>query len=464
MPRHLARHVFAVLLGASSLADAQSAVPTIRELLKVDSGWVFGVAEPASGRFLVYAADAQLKVYNRQTKKTSTIASKVFNGTGNPSISRSGNRVVFAADDETGKKVHIWAVDLDTLTGTPTSEPRRVSIVPAVMASISSDGRWIALSANDDNVRNINSGKRLLVMPSEGGEARVLDSALRVMTPRWTPDGKSIFYIRGRGNGPALARIRVSGGPPDSLALATTVVGVSPDGKNVAYAVDVNGSQRSFKVATVDGRTVAQFSINGDDVHPYAWAASGGATLVGFRQVSPATLKTVSLSDGRVEAFPVTEQYPSAVRFAPDGSRLGILTKVDGRDQIVVYDLKTKARKVLRSDAIPQRSSWQWSPDGTRIAFTNLNDNNTSQIFVVQADGSHRRALTIGDVNADPAWSPDGRQLAYDVFEIDSIPQRPLRIFRVNADGSDARAITLDRTTELSSFSSSWSPAWKPTP
>jgi TolB protein len=78
-----------------------------------------------------------------------------------------------------------------------------------------------------------------------------------------------------------------------------------------------------------------------------------------------------------------------------------------------------------------------WSPDGSKIAFyssvTGIN-----QIYVVNADGTGRAQLTssTGDNGLTfPTWSPDGSKIVY---------QNDLngKLYRMNADGSDATAIS----------------------
>ena len=54
-----------------------------------------------------------------------------------------------------------------------------------------------------------------------------------------------------------------------------------------------------------------------------------------------------------------------------------------------------------------------WSPDGRKIAFVSDRDGN-SEIYVMNADGSGQRRLTRNPAyDADPAWSPDGRTIAF---------------------------------------------------
>ncbi|MDX2163723.1 MAG: hypothetical protein SF162_20570 [bacterium] len=54
-----------------------------------------------------------------------------------------------------------------------------------------------------------------------------------------------------------------------------------------------------------------------------------------------------------------------------------------------------------------------WSPDGSQIAFVR-DENNTSYLYVMNADGSNERPVTqVPFLYYAPAWSPDGNQIAY---------------------------------------------------
>ena len=59
-------------------------------------------------------------------------------------------------------------------------------------------------------------------------------------------------------------------------------------------------------------------------------------------------------------------------------------------------------------------SSPAWSPDGRRIAFDSTRDGNF-EIYVMNADGSGVTRLTNNDAwDWYPDWSPDGRRIAFD--------------------------------------------------
>ena len=90
----------------------------------------------------------------------------------------------------------------------------------------------------------------------------------------------------------------------------------------------------------------------------------------------------------------------------------------------------------------------QVSPDASRVAYSlgraNRDvDRGTSQIFLSDLDGSHRRQLTsAGDRNREPRWSPDSRSLA---FVSDRIPgYSGLFLIPTDAPG-EARELTRHR-------------------
>ena len=74
-----------------------------------------------------------------------------------------------------------------------------------------------------------------------------------------------------------------------------------------------------------------------------------------------------------------------------------------------------------------------WHLDGTHIAFSA-----EFEIYVMEADGSNKTRLTFDrQKNEEPAWSPDGRQIAFS-----SMVDGNRNIHAMNADGTNQIRIT----------------------
>ncbi|MFZ4856038.1 MAG: TolB family protein [Desulfuromonadaceae bacterium] len=69
-------------------------------------------------------------------------------------------------------------------------------------------------------------------------------------------------------------------------------------------------------------------------------------------------------------------------------------------------------------NSFPQASYPAWSPDGSKIALSISNNNDSyglkgSNIFVMNTDGTGLVQLTTDNLSQGPVWSPDGTQIAY---------------------------------------------------
>ena len=96
-----------------------------------------------------------------------------------------------------------------------------------------------------------------------------------------------------------------------------------------------------------------------------------------------------------------------------------------------------------------------WSPDGKRIAFTTeeildpSGRQGDSALYVVDAAGGQPRKVVEGDA-AQPSWSPSGDRI---VYWSNTGGQRDL--FTVSANGGERVALTNDSAID-------WSPVWSP--
>jgi len=98
-----------------------------------------------------------------------------------------------------------------------------------------------------------------------------------------------------------------------------------------------------------------------------------------------------------------------------------------------------------------------WSPDGRRIAFQS-NRTGDHEIFVMNADGSGVMQLTDSDgIDAHPSWSPDGSKIVFASARTSEMYSSPgkMQIYVMDADGQHATRLTNNRVND---FAPEWSP------
>ena len=99
-----------------------------------------------------------------------------------------------------------------------------------------------------------------------------------------------------------------------------------------------------------------------------------------------------------------------------------------------------------------------WSPDGKTLAYTVYKDNKVG-LVALERGSSEPKHITPFDESPEyePAWSPDGKRLVF-VHDALSGTDGQLEIHRMNADGSDSKRILTPAKRPAQDEHPAWSP------
>ena len=145
----------------------------------------------------------------------------------------------------------------------------------------------------------------------------------------------------------------------------------------------------------------------------------------------------------RLTELPGLESQPD---LSPDGRQLVYSSAASGN--LDVFLMRTDGGRAINITASSYADDEQaaFSPDGERLVFRSSRDG--GGLFLMGATGESVRRLTDGGF--DPAWSPDGKRIAY---WANTSGQRDL--WTVGVEGGEPAAVTADLATD-------WSPEWSP--
>jgi TolB protein len=285
-------------------------------------------------------------------------------------------------------------------------------------------------------LRDVNGARgeasyELYVMNADGSGKRRLarslgNGGLRA-APAWSPDGrKLVFAIQARGSAGLCDR---AGGCNDEIfvinadgsglrrltrnAVPDGHAAWSPDGRKIAFLSWRDGTGADVFLMNADGSDQRNLTRRPGNEYGPAWSPDGRAIL--FSAVPPGQPLWVGGSSS------ASGPYRDVYMVNGDGSDLRNLTHT------------TEAEEYAAA----------YAPDGRTIAFAAY-DGSSTRIFVINADGSGKRALTPEITETNMAWSPDGRKIAF--FDAG--------ISVVNADGSGLRRLARN----VAFFDLSWSP------
>lgn len=267
--------------------------------------------------------------------------------------------------------------------------------------------------------------------------------------PQISPDGRQILYTMQRVDRKSekkytnLWLISTDGGEPRQFTYgdwSDTLPRWSPDGSQIAFLSNRKDEKQAqiYLIPVNGGEARALTDLKGT-VGSLAWSPDGSKLLIQFRRKDADAIEREA--DEEKKKLGVVVRHITRLNYKSDG--LGFLPQE--RWHLWTVDVASGEAIQLTAGEIHDETMPAFSPDGARIVYvSNGTDDpdrhpNADEIFVIPATGGDpRRIESFASSKALPAFSPDGRWIAF--YGSEGLDQfwRSSDLWVVPADGSGA--------------------------
>jgi len=361
----------------------------------------------------------------KATKITSGMAYDVH-----PRYSPDGESIVFISD-KSGSD-NIWTLDLKTKEDKQITKDKKHNFFSAEWTV---DGDYIIGVKGRRNIKphiyhkDGGSGSQLVSKPEN----------IKLIDPAVSPDGKLVYFSQRRNSWNYNAQLpQYQIGTYDledgDVAVVTSRYGsaftptLSPNGQWLVYGTRFEAETglvlRNLK--TGDERWLA-YPVQRDEQESIA--PLGVLPAMSF---TPDSNELIASYGGKIYSISILENTAKEIPFSVDvnldmGPRLSFKYPISDD----VDALATQIR-----DAKP-------SPDGSKLAFTALN-----RLYVMEfPNGTPKRVTQNNFIEAQPAWSPDGKYLIFTTWQ----EKEGGHLFKINVEGRP-KAVKLTKTPGIYTY------------
>lgn len=245
---------------------------------------------------------------------------------------------------------------------------------------------------------------KLQIADADGYGARsIVKSRQPIMSPAWSPDGKTVAYVSFEQRRPEIFTQNIWSGKRQRIAAFPGINGApawSPDGTKLALTLSKDGNPDIYIFDMTSRqlrRIVKHYAV---DTEP-AWSPDGQTIAFTSDRGGSPQIYRVPAQGGKSKRVSFEGSYNASADFSPDGKQIAMVHRRSGKYHIATLDLSSKNLNILSKGN--QDESPTFAPNGSMILYATAGG---TQLAAASIDGRVHQRLTVpADEVREPAWA-----------------------------------------------------------